>query len=68
MMLIKNNKRRKEFMKTKKKVMAMLLAVCLIVGLIPMTSQTAMAAGSDSIWVGGVELTDSNPYLANNSS
>ena len=55
-------------MKTKKKVMAMLLAVCLIVGLIPMTSQTAMAAGSDSIWVGGVELTGSNPYLASNSS
>lgn len=55
-------------MKIKRKITAMLLAACLIVGLIPITSQTAMAAGSDSIWVGGVELTDSNPYLANNSS
>ena len=55
-------------MKIKKRITIMLLAVCLIVGLIPMTSQTAMAAGSDSIWVGGVELTGSNPYLASNSS
>lgn len=55
-------------MKIKRKITAMLLAACLIVGLIPITSQTAMAAGSDKVWVGGVELTDSNPYLANNSS
>jgi len=55
-------------MKIKRKITAMLLAACLTVGLIPLMSQTARAAGSDSIWVGGVELTDSNPYLANNSS
>ena len=55
-------------MKIKRKITAMLLAACLIVGLIPITSQTAMAAGRDKVWVGGVELTDSNPYLANNSS
>lgn len=55
-------------MKIKKKITSVLLTACLIVGLMPITSQTAMAAENDRIWVGGVELTASNPYLASNGS
>ncbi|MBQ7089437.1 MAG: InlB B-repeat-containing protein [Clostridia bacterium] len=47
----------------KKSIFSLLLALVMLVGMIPATSLPAFAAAADSVWVGGVEMTN-DTYLA----
>ena len=50
-------------MKTKKKILSMLLAVCLIMGMLPQTVFATESGDTQTpyaLWVGGVQVTSGN--------
>ena len=47
----------------KKRMISLLLALVMVLGMLPAATLTANAASADSVWVGGVEMTN-NTYLA----
>ena len=51
----------------KKRLISLLLAIVMVLGLIPATTLTAFAAAANSVLVGGVEMTNGT-YLANGAT